>query len=499
MDSSGGTREQEDLDMDADTILRIRPALTEYLRGFEACMGRAPNRTHLDTYVSGQLSNLQRKSIEPMADAAGVPPRTLQEFLSLLKWDDLGVIDGLQRRVARRHADPHSIGIIDETSFPKRGQKTACVQRQHCGRLGKLENCVVTVQLGYAAGDFHTLLDGVPYLPEETWEDPDRRAEAGIPDEVVYRPKWYIALEMIWHAQTNGVRFAWLTFDEGYGGKPPFLRELETMGQNYVAEIPCDTVGWTSLPEVHYQDHPRDQQQGRSSRQARLKVRNTPAVEVRNILTWSPVLRQVPWEHFRVKDGEKGPMIWQAKRIDFWIKDERGLPTGPYHLVITRPRKKSEEVKYFLSNAPPGTSLEVLLIVAFSRWRIERMFEDSKSELGMNHFEVRKYLSIQRHLVLTCVSHLFLAEFCLAQRGKKSGGDGLPGAHGHLPLGADLVSWWPLLAEAGRSHRRATGQNAGTQSQVPPQPLEDGIAGFTGRRHHAGEPACLSLASGIAL
>ena len=309
--------------MDADTILRIRPALTEYLRGFDPCMGRVPNRSHLDTYISGQLSHLQRKSVEPMADAAGVPPRTLQEFLSLLKWDDLGVIDHLQRQVARRHPDPHSIGIIDETSFKKRGQKTACVQRQHCGSLGKVENCVVTVQLGYAAGDFHTLLDGVPYLPEESWDDPYRRRAAGIPDEIVYRPKWFIAQEMIEHAQTNGIRFGWLTFDEGYGGKPPFLRALETMGQNYVGEIPASTVGWSRPPEMHCQGHPRDKRQGLSSRRARLKVRNTPAVEVRNILTYSPVLRKVPWERFRVKDGEKGPMVWEARRIEFWVKDER--------------------------------------------------------------------------------------------------------------------------------------------------------------------------------
>lgn len=485
--------------MDADTILSIRPALTEYLRGFDVCMGREPNREHLNTYVSGQLSNLQRKSIEPMADAAGVPPRTLQEFLSLLKWDDLGVIDALQRQVARRHVDPHSVGIIDETSFKKRGTKTACVQRQHCGALGKVENCVVTVQLGYAAGDFHTLLDGVPYLPEKTWDDEDRRREAGIPDEIVYRPKWFIALEMIQHALGNGIRFEWLTFDEGYGGKPPFLRELESMGANYVAEIPSATVGWTRPPELHCQDHTRDKQQGRTSRRARLKVRNTPAVEVRNILTYSPVLRKAPWERFRVKDGEKGPMVWEAKRHEIWIKDDHGLPVGPYHLVIARPVLTPNEVKYFLSNAPMPTPLEVLLLVAFSRWRIERMFEDSKSELGMDHFEVRKYLSIQRHLVLTCVSHLFLAEFHQQQAGKKSGGHDLPSSHGNLPPGADLVSAWPLLTQAGRIDCRAIGDNAGAQGQVPPQPLEENPPGFTRERHHAQGPAHLSLASRIAL
>jgi SRSO17 transposase len=105
--------------MDADTILRIRPMLTEYLHEFDGCMGRITNRAHLQTYVSGQLGDLDRKSVEPIADAAGVPPRTLQEFLSMLKWDDQAARDQVQRRVARHHSHPHSIGVIDETSFHK--------------------------------------------------------------------------------------------------------------------------------------------------------------------------------------------------------------------------------------------------------------------------------------------------------------------------------------------------------------------------------------------
>jgi SRSO17 transposase len=485
--------------MDADTILRIKPALTEYLHEFDRCLGRVSNHDHLYTYVSGQLSDLDRKSVEPIADAAGVPPRTLQEFLSLLKWDEYAVIDQLQRRVGRRHGDPNSVGLLDETSYHKQGQKTACVQRQWCGSRGKTDNCVVSVQLGYAVGDFHTLLDGDLFLPEKTWDDPARRREAGIPDEVVYRPKWVIAEELIERALANGIRFSWLTFDEGYGGKPPFLRGLEAMGQNYVAEIPVSTVGWTRPPELHCQDHARDKGAGRISRRARLKLRNTPAVEVRNIFKYSPVLRKAPWERFRVKDGEKGPMVWEAKRIELWIKDEHGLPVGPYHLVIARPVLKPNEVKYFLSNGPMNTSVEVLLLVAFSRWRIERMFEDSKTELGMDHFEVRKYLSIQRHLILTCVSHLFLTEFWLVHRDKKKGTHTLPGPHRHPNTGADLVSRWPLLAEEGRITRRAIDHNAGAHRPGPTWPSEDYPAEITRQRHHVGKPALLSLAPNIAL
>ena len=130
--------------MDARSILEIRPALTAYLHEFDGCFANVRSQRHLATYVAGQLSDLHRKSIEPMADAAGVPPRTLQEFLSLARWDERAARDRLQRRVSRRHGSPNSIGVIDETSYVKKGNQTACVQRQHCGSVGKTENCVVS-------------------------------------------------------------------------------------------------------------------------------------------------------------------------------------------------------------------------------------------------------------------------------------------------------------------------------------------------------------------
>lgn len=486
--------------MDANTIMMIRPALTDYLHEYDDCMGRVTNRSHLQTYVTGQLGDLERKSVEPIADAAGVPPRTLQEFLSMLKWDDQAARDRLQRRVARRHAHPHSIGIIDETTYHKQGDKTACVQRQHCGCRGKVDNCMVSVHLGYVAGDFHTLLDGDPYLPKETWHENRARCRAaGIPDDVVYRAKWEIALEQVRRALGNGVRFSWLTFDEGYGSKPPFLRALDAMGQNYVAEIPSDFVGWTRPPEVMYREHSREKGRGRRRKLPRLKVRNTPAAEVRNILTWSPILRDVPWKTYRIKDGTKGPMVWEAKRIPFWIKDENGLPSRPHHLIVARNVLNPNEVKYFLSNAPESTPVEILLMVAFSRWRIERLFEDSKTELGMDHFEVRKYPSIVRHLILTCISHLFLAEFWLAHRGEKSGVDRLPGPDGHASIGADLGSLRALLAKDRRVAGRAISDNAGAQCNVKPVAPKANDPTFTQYRDTVKKHTHLQVAQMLAL
>jgi len=486
--------------MDAKTILKLKPELTHFLHQFDGFFGRVTTRRYLDLYVEGQLGPLPRKSLEPMADAFGVPPRNLQEFLGLFRWDEQGVRDELQQYVARRHGHPQSVGVIDETSFVKKGRKTACVQRQHCGAVGKTENCVVSVHLGYATPEFYCLIDGELYLPAETWHnDRERCREAGIPDDVVYRSKWQIALGQYRRAVANGVRFAWLVFDEGYGGKGPFLRELEQLGQNYVAEIPVSFAVWTRRPTVLYRATARDGKPGRPRRFPRVKVKNNPKVEVRNVLTYSPRMREIAWQPYYVKDGSKGPMIWQAKRLMVYLPDERGLPTRPYHLLVARNALDPEEIKYFLSNAPESTSVETLLRVAFTRWVIERAFEDSKTELGLDHFEVRKFVSIQRHLILSCLSHLFLSEFCLKHRGEKPGPDDLPGPDRDGDAGAAVGSKGTLFAEVRRANQHAIDVNATTQSQGRPQPPSSNHCSFTRHRHQTQRDNQMSLEAFVAL
>ena len=147
-----------------------------------------------------------------MALNAGIAPRTLQEFLSSYEWDHAAMQDQLAQVVAREHTGDLNIGIIDETSFVKKGDKTPGVQRQHCGAIGKHENCIVTVHLSFASQDFHCLLDGELFLPESWSNDRQRCRQAKIPDDMVYRPKTEIALEQYERALENGIRFDWLTF-----------------------------------------------------------------------------------------------------------------------------------------------------------------------------------------------------------------------------------------------------------------------------------------------
>jgi SRSO17 transposase len=186
---------------------------------------------HVRTYIEGQLTELGRKNVEQIALNAGIAPRTLQEFLASYEWDHAGMRDQIAKIVTGELFGKLNIGIIDETSFVKKGDKTPGVQRQHCGAIGKHENCNVTVHLSFASGDFHCLLDGELFLPESWSNDRERCRQAKIPDEIAYRPKTEIALELYERALTNGVSFDWITFDEWYTSKPAFLDILQSKNQ----------------------------------------------------------------------------------------------------------------------------------------------------------------------------------------------------------------------------------------------------------------------------
>jgi SRSO17 transposase len=432
--------------MDIPQIRKLRPKLTKFLKRFDACFPRKDTRAHLPIYISGQLSDLPEKSVEPIAIKAGVAPRTLQEFLSQHHWDHDLLRDQLQHIVRDEHAGPHSIGIIDETSDVKKGDKTPGVQRQWCGSVGKKENCLVTVHLGYAREGFHCLIDGELYLPESWSGDRPRCREAGIPDDMVYRPKWKIGLELYDRALGNGLHFDWMTFDEGYGSKPDFLRGLSGRGQKFVGEVPRSFTGWLKPPRVITRPFHKNGR-GRGRKVPRLASGSPPARRVEELLDERDFADQ-PWQRWRVKDGEKGPMIWEVKHALFTPKNEDGLPGEPMHLVVARNVLDPVEVKFFVSNAPPGTPVRKLLLVGFSRWPVERCFEDQKSEIGLDQYEGRRYQGLKRHLILSCVSYLFLTRMRAEFGGGKSGADRVPGAHGDRGVDPVLVAGPAPLDEA---------------------------------------------------
>lgn len=405
--------------MDAREMKRIEEELRIYLSQYDDCFDRCDTRAHLTSYVSGQLADLDAKSVEPIALRAGVPVRTLQEFLAQHRWHE----DLVRRRVAalvcQQPGGRNSVGIIDETSDVKKGDKTPGVQRQWCGKVGKKENCIVNVHLAYARDDFHALLDGELFLPESWSADRPRCRAAKIPDSLVYRPKWQIALELYDRAIAEGVQFEWITADEGYGSKPGFLEGLESRKQRFVVEVPRNFSVWIEPPQTTARDF-RRRRAGRGRSTPRVQAGQPKPRSVENVFWFSEAMKNQSWKRYQIKESKKGPIVWEAKRILVTLKGSDDLPGMRLWLIVARNCLDPTELKFFVSNGDESETLSTQLLVGFSRWRVERCFEDQKQEIGLDCFEGRTYVGLKRHLILSSVSYLFLSLLKHNLGGKKS-------------------------------------------------------------------------------
>lgn len=391
--------------MTPEQIDALGPALSEFLNGFRGCVVNRQTFPHFATYCRGLLSDLPRKSIEPIALAGGAAVRTVQLFLAHSDWNHAGMRDLIQQRVARDHApgpddDLGSIGVIDETGVAKKGTKTPGVQRMWCGSVGKTENCIVTVHLAYVCGRFKTLIDSDLFLPRAWSADRERCREAGIPDELVYRPKSEIALEQVRRAMANGVRLDWLTFDEWYGSKPELLRQLDELGRTYVGEVPANLRCFAAPPR------------GRPGRVAGNRADN--------LVAYSPLFLDQEWRPMSLRRETLAPQVWMVKAAQVFLSRRRRPTERTYWLMVAR-QPETGELKYFVSNAPPEAALDRLLRVGFARWNVEHVFRVAKSELGFSHFEGRNYKSLMRHMTLCMLTMLFAAEQTDRLRGEKSG------------------------------------------------------------------------------
>ena len=200
---------------------------------------------------------------------------------------------------------------------------------------------------------------------------------------------------------------------------------LDALGQTYVGEVPSDFTGWVRSPRVLLRPTAWElKQPGKHRRFPRLAVTASPPSEVRHLRHYSTVFTKQKWQRFHIKDGQKGPIVWEVKHADFYRKHADGLP-GPTHtLIIARNALDHDEVKYFVANSAAGSDLEKLnrlLWIAFSRFPIEHCFKQAKDQLGMDHFEVRGWCSIHRHLYVSQLSHLVCSRTRQALREKNGG------------------------------------------------------------------------------
>jgi SRSO17 transposase len=407
-----------------------------FLRIFEVCVAYRPTVEHLHSYCRGLMSDLPRKSIEPMALACGTAVRSLQEFLRTHVWDHLRMRDLLQQWLvglpALAAADElGTIGVIDETSVAKKGTKTPGVRRQYCGASGKLENCIVTVHLAVVRGLFKTLIDAALFLPRVWSDDRERCRQAQIPDDVVYRPKWRIALEQVARALGNGLRFDWLTFDEYYGGKPAFLEDLDAQGLCYIGEIPRNFRCLTKRPRGK---KPRTGWRGKRAD---------------NLARFSSAWHRRNWKGVTLARLTLDSQEWKVRAGQVILVRDGELTTRTYWLIVAR-NPATGEVKYFLSNAPVDTPLQTLMRVAFSRWHVEHAFRVAKSEVGLSHFEGRSYVSLMRHMILCLIVLGFVAEHTDRLRGEK------PGDHDGASVPSPEPALPDLAEESPRDNRGST-------------------------------------------
>jgi SRSO17 transposase len=400
----------------------LGPALSEFLDRYLFCCAYTQTFGHLSTYVKGLLSDLPRKSVEPIALRAGTPVRTLQEFLKDHDWDFAQVRAQLQSHAAGllpglAEDGLGVVGLIDETSAVKQGTKTPGVQPQYLGTVGKVQNGIVTVHLGVAKGRYKSLIDFDLFLPQDWSADRPRCRACGIPDEVVYRPKWQIAHEQLDRAKANGVPLDWLTFDAEYGKCPGFIAGLDGRQLRFVGEVPRT---FSCLA---------------ASRAGRRPGEAVKARQAEEVVRVSSRFRSQPWRVLRLARQTEQDQVWRVKAARVWLHGAAGWSATTYWLIWASNDQTGEE-KFFLSNAPEGAEVEALVRVAFRRANVEHSFRVCKSELGFSHYEGRDYVALMRHLSLGLVALAFVAEHAEGLRGGKPGGDdgaGVPGPGRGVP------------------------------------------------------------------
>jgi SRSO17 transposase len=399
--------------MNAEQIASLRPALAALLGRFRDCFRRTKTLGYLEKYILGLMTDLPRKSVEPIALAAGVPVRTLQEFLADFRWDHERAEAVLHRRVTDRHAHGHALGILDASGHPKQGDKTPGVHHQYCGESGKQDNCVVGQHLLYTDNDpanpFSCMLCSDLYLPRAWTDDRDRCREAGIPDTLAFRTKWQIAVEQIARAIGHGVRFSYLVFDSDYGRVPKFWFALDRLGQRGVGDVPSDFPCWATPPACH---------SGRAEHGSK---------RVDHLAVYSPAFTRQPWRAVTVKHTTHGRQRWRLKatRVQLVVAKDpqhRGhsTPTDRRYWLIVADNLQTGERKYLVSNAAADADPADLLRIGQSRWHVEKWFERAKEEAGLGAFEVRRYTGLKRHWLASALAMYFLASQTQRLRGEKS-------------------------------------------------------------------------------
>jgi len=452
--------------MSADELEQVEQWATEFEdfhARFAPLFARSEPREEARRYLRGLLAPVERKNCWQMAEIVGEDdPQPMQRLLYSAHWEADEARDELECFVIERFGDEGGIGVVDETGFLKKGTKSVGVKRQYTGTAGKVENSQVGVLLTYFNRRAYTFLDRRLYLPEDWCTDEERRREAQVPDDVTFKTKPQLALEMLEHAWAQGVPMAWVTGDEVYGDAPYLRDAVAGAGKRYVLAVSSTTPVWQERPPV---EEPAKGPLGRPREKPRL-AKGAPSGK-----TVAAVITSLPgeiWQRLTVSEGEKGPRTydWAAVRI---VESRAGLPGPDGWLLARRSVSDPTDMAYYLSNAPPETPVVALAEIAAARWSIETTIEEGKGEAGLDEYEVRYWHSWHRHVTLSMMAHAWLASIRQAE-GEKSAGS----RHGRGERSRGATASGSRIAVATSFSRTLSGVVALAANQTPassPQPL----------------------------
>ena len=384
---------------------QVIPRLYSFMKPFVKTFQDQMADQHAKTYVSGLLSNVERKNVESIAYHFGQSRLPLQAFIGWDAWDDAPLRSELLGQVKTHLGQGDGVLVFDPSGFAKSGHESVGVARQWCGRLGKVDNCQVAIYLGYVSRKGHSLVDMRLFLPKAWSKDQARLDKAGVPKAYrAYRTRHQLALEML---AKNGawLPHSWIAGDDEMGRPYWFRRQLAALGERYVLAVPSNTAMRdleTALPEYSGR--------GRPSKRP-----------WHNVGTWSQSLGDEAWQRIDVRDGSKGPLVVEAVKRRVVSRTHRRQQGEEETLVVIRSRDRDQQevvkVDYYLSNAVPGTPLWEFARVAKAAHRIEECIQRSKSEAGLADYEVRNWTGWQHHQTLSLLATWFLVRE--TARGKK--------------------------------------------------------------------------------
>ena len=375
---------------------------------------RREQRQNSKLYLYGLLSpEVENKAIEPMmlkleGDNQNAI-RSMQNFMSEGRWDDSPILKHHRIEVSHTLGEKDGIFIVDGSDFPKQGVKSVGVKRQYCGQLGKRANCQAGVFLSYASSKGYTLLDRRLYLPQEWIEDEkyaQRRLTCSVPDDITFKVKPELALEMVKDVHQEGILPGrWVTCDEAFGRSTDFLDSIAGLNLWYYAEIPHDTRFWLVRPDTEV-----PQWQGKGQKPTKKQVVNS-APPPQTVVEIATSLSGDKWTRQTIKEGSKGPIVAYFAFLRVVAVRDR-LP-GPDVWLVLRKNLKTGELKTYVSNAPVDISEAALVYISGMRWPIETAFEESKQFIGMGDYQVRSWRGWNHHMTLCILSHFFLVRLKL--------------------------------------------------------------------------------------